>query len=68
MILDRHKAEGWGANVIDRLSQDLRNEFPGQQGFSPRNLKYCRPGALTRRIGLIKFPRRLDFKARDQEV
>ncbi|MEI6390445.1 MAG: PDDEXK nuclease domain-containing protein [Verrucomicrobiota bacterium] len=42
MILDRQQAEGWGAKVIDRLSRDLQNEFPGQQGFSPRNLKYMR--------------------------
>jgi predicted nuclease of restriction endonuclease-like (RecB) superfamily len=42
MILDRQKAEGWGAKVIDRLSRDLQNAFPGQQGFSPRNLKYMR--------------------------
>ncbi len=40
MILDRQKREGWGTKVIDRLSQDLQREFPGQQGFSPRNLKY----------------------------
>ena len=42
MILERQKAEGWGAKVIDRLSRDLQNAFPGQQGFSPRNLKYVR--------------------------
>ena len=42
LILDRQKAEGWGAKVIDRLSRNLQNEFPGQQGFSPRNLKYMR--------------------------
>ena len=42
MILDRQKAEGWGTKVIERLSRDLQNEFPGQQGFSPRNLKYMR--------------------------
>ena len=42
LILDRQKAEGWGTKVIDRLSRDLQNEFPGQQGFSPRNLKYMR--------------------------
>jgi predicted nuclease of restriction endonuclease-like (RecB) superfamily len=42
MILDRQKAEGWGAKVIDRLSRDMQNEFPGQQGYSPRNLKYMR--------------------------
>lgn len=42
LILSRQKKEGWGAKVIDRLSRDLQNEFPGQQGFSPRNLKYMR--------------------------
>ncbi len=42
MILARQKAQGWGAKVIDRLSRDLQNEFPGQQGFSTRNLKYMR--------------------------
>lgn len=42
LIIDRQKALGWGAKVIDRLARDLQNEFPGQQGFSPRNLKYMR--------------------------
>jgi len=28
--------------VIDRLAADLRREFPGMEGFSPRNLKYMR--------------------------
>jgi predicted nuclease of restriction endonuclease-like (RecB) superfamily len=42
LILERQNQEGWGAKVIDRLSLDLQREFPGQQGFSPRNLKYMR--------------------------
>ena len=41
-ILVRQEEHGWGAKVIDRLSQDLRREFPGVEGFSPRNLKYMR--------------------------
>jgi predicted nuclease of restriction endonuclease-like (RecB) superfamily len=41
-ILSRQKAEGWGAKVIDRLGKDLATEFPGIEGFSPRNLKYMR--------------------------
>ena len=41
-ILARQDAEGWGAKVIDRLGKDLANEFPGVEGFSPRNLKYMR--------------------------
>lgn len=41
-ILARQAAQGWGAKVIDRLSQDLRSAFPEMKGFSPRNLKYMR--------------------------
>ena len=41
-ILQRQKDKGWGAKVIDRMSKDLRDEFPDMSGFSPRNLKYMR--------------------------
>lgn len=41
-ILARQAAQGWGAKVIERLSQDLRAAFPEMRGFSPRNLKYMR--------------------------
>lgn len=41
-ILKRQKNEGWGAKVIDRMSADLKTEFPDMNGFSPRNLKYMR--------------------------
>ena len=41
-ILRRQKEQGWGSKVIDRLSKDLRHEFPDGKGFSSRNLKYMR--------------------------
>ena len=41
-ILLRQQQQGWGAKVIDRISKDLRREFPDMSGFSPRNLKYMR--------------------------
>jgi predicted nuclease of restriction endonuclease-like (RecB) superfamily len=41
-ILARQNEEGWGAKVIDRLSEDLLREFPTMKGFSGRNLKYMR--------------------------
>jgi len=41
-ILARQAAQGWGAKVIERLSQDLRTAFPEMKGFSSRNLKYMR--------------------------
>jgi len=39
-ILSKQQQEGWGAKVIDRLSHDLKKQFPALSGFSPRNLKY----------------------------
>jgi predicted nuclease of restriction endonuclease-like (RecB) superfamily len=41
-ILARQKIEGWGTKVIERLAKDLAKEFPGIEGFSPRNFKYMR--------------------------
>jgi len=41
-ILVRQKNEGWGAKVIERLSLDLRRDFPDMKGFSPRNLLFMR--------------------------
>lgn len=41
-ILDRQKNEGWGARVVDQISADMRREFPGQRGWSRRNLLYMR--------------------------
>ncbi len=41
-ILRSQEQEGWGAKVIERLSQDLKSAFPEMKGFSPRNLKYMR--------------------------
>jgi len=40
MITEKQTA--WGSKFLTQLSQDLRNEFPDMQGFSERNLKYCR--------------------------
>jgi len=41
-ILEKQNKQGWGAKIIDRLSYDLRQQFPEMKGFSPRNLKYMR--------------------------
>ena len=41
-ILTQQHEEGWGSKVIDRLSLDLRREFPEMKGLSSRNLKYMR--------------------------
>ena len=41
-IIEKQNQEGWGSKVIDRMSYDLKEEFPDIKGFSPRNLKYMR--------------------------
>ena len=42
MIVERQERAGWGKSVVERLSQDLRREFPGVGGFSVQNLWYMR--------------------------
>lgn len=39
-ILYLQAREGWGAKVIDRLSQAIRTEYPDKKGYSARNLLY----------------------------
>ncbi len=46
-ILLRQQREGWGAKVIERLSADLRSEFPDLKGLTPRNLQYMQQFAAT---------------------
>ena len=41
-LSQRFATEEWGGKIIDRLAQDLQTEFPGVEGFSPRNLRYMR--------------------------
>lgn len=37
-IAQKQEKEKWGTKIVDRLAKDLQNEFPGIEGFSPRNL------------------------------
>ena len=38
MVAERQGVEGWGAGIIPRLAQDIRNELPDIKGFSARNI------------------------------
>lgn len=49
IILQRQQEQGWGAKVIDRLSTDLREAFPGMEGLSARNL-------LSMKLLALAFP------------
>lgn len=46
-ILERQETEGWGTKAVERISQDLRHEFPEMTGLSPRNLIYMQTLART---------------------
>ncbi len=39
-ILEMQQSEGWGTRVIDRISADLKADFPDFKGLSVRNLTY----------------------------
>jgi predicted nuclease of restriction endonuclease-like (RecB) superfamily len=41
-ILERQARDGWGSKVVDRLSVDLRAEFPESRGFSAANLRFMK--------------------------
>ena len=42
MIIYRQKKHNWGKSIVENLSKDLQNEFPGVSGFSVQNLWYMR--------------------------
>ena len=37
-IVEKQEELGWGKSVVETLSKDLQNEFPGIHGFSSQNL------------------------------
>ena len=46
-ILLRQERSGWGAKIVNQLSNDLKEAFPDMQGFSRTNLLYMRLFAKT---------------------
>lgn len=53
IITERQSEEGWGSKIIQRLANDIRNEFSEIKGFSERNLK--RMQAFYREYRNIQF-------------
>jgi predicted nuclease of restriction endonuclease-like (RecB) superfamily len=41
-IVLRQLESAWGSGFFERLSKDLKSEFPHLKGFSYSNLKYCK--------------------------
>ena len=47
-LSQRFATEGWASKINERLASDLQAEFPGVEGFSPRNCfcPQCCPDAM----------------------
>lgn len=41
-IADEQIIQNYGKSVVEKLSKDLRQEFPNAKGFSARNLWYMK--------------------------
>ena len=41
-IVEAQEKYGWGRSVVENLSKDLMQQFPGNSSFSPRNLWWMR--------------------------
>jgi predicted nuclease of restriction endonuclease-like (RecB) superfamily len=56
-ITQRQEVEGWGKSVVERLSKDLKDDFPNQAGFSSQNLWYMRQFYMTyRSLPILQQP------------
>ena len=40
MLYKQQQAAGWGTKLLERISSDLKNEFPEIKGFSVRNCQF----------------------------
>lgn len=57
-LVQKKAEERWGAGVVEQVSLDLQNEFPGSTNFSTRNLWYMKQWYLfyTEESGKLKQP------------
>lgn len=60
-IVRRQEAEGWKAQIIDRLCKDIQSGFPGLRGFSRSNVFYMRTfyisySRVQQAVGLLEIP------------
>jgi predicted nuclease of restriction endonuclease-like (RecB) superfamily len=42
MSVEKQKEAKWGDGIIEKISSDLKKEFPNMKGFSVTNIKYMR--------------------------
>jgi predicted nuclease of restriction endonuclease-like (RecB) superfamily len=59
-ILYLQEKYGWGAKVIDKLSQAIRQQYPDKKGYSRRNIFYMCQFAAAYPLGALKEMDRID--------
>lgn len=67
-ILISQQQEGWGAKIIDRLSADLKKEFPAIKGLSPRNLLYMKQFAEDYTVQTLILFKQIEEKLRSSSI
>jgi len=70
-IVERQRKEGWGRSIVERLSHDIRLEFPDVRGFSAQNLWKMRAVYLawTEEVSNLSQPvRELDARNLPREI
>ncbi len=55
-IAEKRLDAGYGSGFFERLSRDLREEFPDMEGFSPRNLRYIKAFYQFYSSGILQQP------------
>ena len=76
-IVDKQQQLGWGKAIVETLSKDLQNEFPGIRGFGASNLwsmaqffsEYEQSTILQPLVGEISWSKHLAimFKCKDEQ-
>lgn len=54
-LVIRKAEEKWGSGIVEQVSQDLQNAFPGEKGFSVTNVRYTKQWYLFYTADLPKL-------------
>ncbi len=68
IIIQNQEQKGWGANIINQLSEDLGKAYPKLKGFSPRNLLYMKQFAAAYSTGIIARFIEIEQELKTQDV
>ena len=68
IIIQNQEQKGWGANIINQLSEDLGKAYPQLKGFSPRNLLYMKQFASAYSTDIISRYIEIEQEMKTQDI